>query len=57
MLGFTVIPAICILISALAMKFFPLDGPEWNEQKTELKRIHAKKERAYLEYLKKQDIL
>ena len=54
MIGFTIIPAIFILISALAMKFFPLDGPDWNKQKAELKKIHEEKEKEYLEYLKKQ---
>ena len=54
MIGFTIVPAIFILISALAMKFFPLDGPDWNKQKVELKKIHEEKEKEYLEYLKKQ---
>ncbi len=55
MLGFTIIPAIFILFSALAMIFFPLDGPEWDKQKAELKKIHDKKEKTYLEYLRKHD--
>jgi len=57
MIGFTIVPAIFILISALAMKFFPLDGPDWNKQKVELKKIHEEKEKEYLEYLKKQNKL
>jgi len=57
MIGFTIVPAIFILISALAMKFFPLDGPDWNKQKVELKKIHEEKEKEYLEYLKKHNKL
>ncbi len=57
MIGFTIIPAIFILISALAMKFFPLDGPDWVKQKVELKKIHEEKEKEYLEYLKKHNKL
>ena len=57
MIGFTIVPAIFILISALAMKFFSLDGPDWNKQKVELKKIHEEKEKEYLEYLKKHNNL
>ena len=57
MIGFTIVPAIFLLISALAMKFFPLDGPDWNKQKVELKKIHEEKEKKYLEYLKKHNNL
>ena len=54
MIAFTLIPAILLLFSALIMKFFPLDGPEWNKQKSELKRIHDKKEKEYIKHLKEQ---
>jgi len=54
MIGFTIIPAVLILIAALVIKFFPLSGPKWKEQKLELHRIHAEKEKAYLEHLKKE---
>lgn len=57
MLGFTIIPAIFIFLSAFAMKYFQLDGPDWNKQKEELKRIHKEKEKAYLESLKEQNKL
>jgi len=56
MIGFTILPAIFIL-SLIAIKFFPLDGPEWNEQKLQLKKIHEEKERAYLAYLKEQGVI
>jgi GPH family glycoside/pentoside/hexuronide:cation symporter len=54
MIGFTIIPAISTFIGLIFMKFYTLDGPEWNEQKLKLKSIHKEKERNYLEYLKKQ---
>jgi len=54
MIGFTIIPAVLILIAALVIKFFPLSGPKWKEQKMELQRIHAEKEKAYLEQLKQE---
>jgi len=57
MIGFTILPALFILISVIAIKFFPLDGPEWNEQKLQLKKIHEEKERAYLAYLKEQGVI
>ena len=54
MIAFTLIPAILLLFSALIMKTFPLDGPEWNKQKLELKRIHDEKEKEYIKHLKEQ---
>jgi hypothetical protein len=36
------------------MKFYPLDGPEWLEQKLKLNRIHEDKEREYIKYIKEQ---
>ncbi len=54
MIGFTILPAIFILVSIIAIKFFPLDGDEWHKQKLELKKIHDEKEKAYLAYLKEQ---
>ena len=57
MFGFTIIPAIFIFLSALVMKFYTLDGPEWTEQKLKLEQIHNEKEKKYIEYLKEQDKL
>lgn len=54
MIGFTIIPAIFIFLSALIMKFYTLDGPEWTEQKLKLQGIHEKKEKEYIQYLKEQ---
>ncbi|MFW9897638.1 MAG: MFS transporter [Candidatus Thorarchaeota archaeon] len=54
MIALALIPAIFVLFSALIMKYFPLDGPEWNKQKLELKKIHDEKEKKYIKYLKEQ---
>jgi len=54
MLGFTLIPAILILISALIMYFFPLSGSKWKKQKKELHKIHQEKQQKYLNYLKEK---
>lgn len=54
MIGFTIIPAIFIFLSALIMKFYTLDGSEWTEQKLKLQGIHEKKEKEYLQHLKEQ---
>jgi GPH family glycoside/pentoside/hexuronide:cation symporter len=57
MIGFAILPAIFILISVVAIKFFPLDGPEWTKQKVELKKTHDEKEKAYLKHLKEKGVL
>ena len=57
MIGFTILPALFILISVISIKFFPLDGPEWNEQKLQLKKTHDEKEKTYLTHLKEQGLL
>ncbi len=52
LLGFLLIPGIAMLIGALAMMFFPLDGPEWQKKKATLQKIHQQKENAFLKRLK-----
>jgi Na+/melibiose symporter-like transporter len=54
MLGFTIIPAIFVFISAFIMKFYTLDGPEWTEQKLKLQQVHEEKEKEYIKHLKEQ---
>ncbi len=51
MVGFSLIPGIFLIISAIAMLFYPLDGPQWLAQKAELIKIHKKKELDYFKYL------
>ena len=55
MIGFALMPAICTLIAAIVMRYYPLDGPEWNKQKKELEQIHERKEREYIEYIKSKE--
>ncbi len=45
----TVLPAIGTLLSALAMKSYPLDGPGWIEKKQQVMEIHARKERDFMQ--------
>ena len=54
MIGFTLIPAVLVFISALIMKFYTLDGPEWEEQKLKLQQLHEQKEQEYIQHLKEQ---
>jgi len=51
MVGFSLIPGIFLIFSAIIMLFYPLDGPQWLAQKAELIKIHEKKELDYLKYL------
>ena len=55
MLGFSLIPAIFLILGALVMFKYSLDGPHWLAQKDQIIKIHEEKERAYLEHLEKQN--
>jgi GPH family glycoside/pentoside/hexuronide:cation symporter len=55
LIAFCLIPTICLLIGAIALYFFPLDGPKWAATKRELQIIHKRKEAEFIEWLKKQD--
>ncbi len=52
LIAFTIVPIICLSIAVLALKFFPLDGEKWKEQKRELQMKHKQKEQEYTEYLR-----
>jgi len=54
MMGFALIPSIFLILGALVMFYYSLDGPHWFAQKDEIIKIHEEKERAYLEYLEKK---
>jgi len=54
MIGLTIVPAIFLIISAIVMLFYPLDGPEWDKKKKEIIKIHEEKEKAYVQRLKEQ---
>ncbi len=54
MMGFALIPSIFLVLGALVMFYYSLDGPHWLAQKDQIIKIHEEKEHAYLEYLKKR---
>ena len=47
------IPAILMIISAITMRKYNLDGPEWEKKKAEIMKMHQEKERKYLESIKR----
>ncbi|MCP4764229.1 MAG: hypothetical protein GY870_20820 [archaeon] len=53
LIAFTIIPIICLIAAIIALKWYPLDGKEWNEKKKRIQEIHIQKEKEYVEYLKK----
>ncbi|MHA1714102.1 MAG: MFS transporter [Promethearchaeota archaeon] len=53
LLAFAIIPGICALISIIAMYFYKLDGPEWLKKKQEIQQVHIKKEKEYVEWLRR----
>jgi len=55
--AFTLVPIIFLTIAIIALKFFPLDGKKWQDQKKQLHRIHIQKENDYIEHLKKEDLI
>ena len=58
MFTFCLIPAIGLILSAISMKWFPLDGPDWFEKKEELYKLHIQKEIEYLNELQiKKDVI
>ncbi|MHA1734677.1 MAG: MFS transporter [Promethearchaeota archaeon] len=51
----SIVPAIFTTISAIGMRWYPLDGPEWVEKKRQIMELHARKEREFLEWLEGQE--
>lgn len=49
--AFCIIPSILLLLTALGLKWYPLDGPEWLEKKKHIMALHEEKEREYLKSL------
>ena len=41
-------PAILLLACAVILRWYPLDGPDWEQIKSHLTVVHREKERAYL---------
>jgi len=49
--AFCIIPAILLAITALSLRWYPLDGPEWLEKKRHIMELHEKKEKEYRQSL------
>ena len=45
--AFCIIPAILLAFTALFLRWYPLDGPEWLEKKRYIMELHEKKEKEY----------
>ncbi len=54
---FCLIPAIGLILSAISLIRFPLDGPDWFEKKEEIYKLHLQKEEEYLNELQKKTII
>ncbi|MFX1234480.1 MAG: MFS transporter, partial [Promethearchaeota archaeon] len=51
MVGFYLIPSIFLVLGAVLMFLYPLDGPEWLSKKNDLIKIHKEKELDYVKYI------
>lgn len=49
-----IIPAVLLLLSAFALHWYPLDGPEWIEKKKNIFKLHEQKEMEYLQSLERK---
>ncbi len=49
LLGWVLVPGILLLVSFVALHWYPLDGKEWQAIKAKLAEVHKEKERKYLE--------
>ena len=48
----------CLLFfTAVSLRWYPLEGPNWLEKKKQIMKIHEEKEREYLEFLSKESKL
>nr|MDO8114312.1 MFS transporter [Candidatus Sigynarchaeota archaeon] len=52
MVAMCLLPAAGTFISAIAMRWYPLDGPAWLDKKQYIMNLHQDKERAYLDSLR-----
>ena len=51
MFAICIIPAIGLIISTIAMHWYPLEGEEWIQKKNEIMELHEKKQQEYLDKL------
>jgi len=52
LVAFCIFPAVLLVISAIVLRWFPLDGTEWLKKKKYIIELHEKKEKEYLETLR-----
>jgi len=45
--AFCIIPALLLVLAAFALRWYPLDGPEWLEKKRHIMELHEEKEKKY----------
>ncbi len=48
MIAIFIVPAVIASLTTIVMKFYKLDGPEWDKQKLKLEIIHREKEETFL---------
>jgi GPH family glycoside/pentoside/hexuronide:cation symporter len=53
-IAWMLVPAILLVLSFVAMYFFPLHGKKWNDEKAALSKKHEEKEAAYEQEILKQ---
>ena len=51
LIAFCIVPAILLVLSALTLRWYPLDGPEWLKKKKYIMELHDEKEKEYLKSL------
>jgi GPH family glycoside/pentoside/hexuronide:cation symporter len=49
--AFCIIPALLLAFTALGLRLYPLDGPEWLDKKRHILELHEEKEKEYLQSL------
>ena len=54
LIGFCLVPSILTVICAVALYWYPLDGPEWLKKKKEIIELHKRKEQEYLQKIAKE---
>ena len=45
--AFCIIPALLLVLTALTLRWYPLDGPEWLDKKRHIMELHEEKEKKY----------
>ena len=53
--AFCVVPAIFLALSAIALCWFPLDGPEWIKKKKFIMELHERKEKDYIQKVESEE--